>query len=231
MKKTALILAALLLGASLMAFSGCSGDNGETKEQVKNENIENTGDASAPDTSYKKLYLETVSELESRYEGVEDVEWTYGLVDIDGNATPELVAGYPGSVSLYTVSDSSIYTVMEEFSVGAFGINGYSYLPGKNVIFQEDQDMAGIVVYETYCKIGEYSNFENIYAKPLYTSSWVDENGDGMPDENEVGKELKYFYGTEELTKEEYESYRFGDGFLPLFGEMTYDEITAELSK
>lgn len=232
MKKLSVILSALILSAGI--FSGCADNSGVNtpENEIQNNNTHSAETENQPEedmNAYKALYLETVSELNSRYEGV---EWTYGLSDIDGDKIPELIACYPATVSLYTYSDGKVYTVMEETSYGFSGNNGYYYLPGKNVIFNSDYDMAGAVVYENYCKIGESHTLENYHNKPLYTSVWKDANGDGTPDDNEIGDTVYYFYGNEELTEEAYNEYRFGDeaAYELLYGEMSYDEIVEALS-
>lgn len=234
MKKFAVVLSALVLSTALLY--GCTD---EKKPVTDSENIPDNAETLAPGTEkeleedvpgYKELYLETVSELNTRYE---DVGWTYGLIDVNGDETPELVASYPATVSLYTCANGKIYAVMEEYSYGFTGNNGYSYLPGKNVIFNSNYDMAGVVVYENYCKIGEQYELENYHDKPLYTTVWKDVNGDGAPDDNEIGDTVYYFYGSDELTEETYNEYRFGDesAFELLYGEMSYVEIVEALSK
>ena len=60
---------------------------------------------------------------------------------------------------------------------------------------------------------------------------YKDVNGDGMPDDNEIGNETYYFFGNDELTKEQFDEYRFGEGFDILYGGMSYDEIISELTK
>ena len=232
MKKLSVILSALILSAGI--FSGCA-DNSDVnipENETQNNNAPSVETEEQPQedkNAYKALYLETVNELDSRYE---DVEWTYGLADINGDEFPELIACYPATVSLYTYDDGKVYTVMEETTYGFAGNNGYYYLPGQNVIFNSDYDMAGVIVYETYCKIGEKHELENYHTKPLYTSLWKDANGDGTPDDNEIGDTVYYFYGNDELTEEAYNEYRFGDesAFELLYGEMSYDEIVEALS-
>ncbi len=230
MKKIAVVLLALILGASLVMMSGCTDVTDNNGYDDNNPPVvnPNTGDEIVPETIYKEAYLEVVNELNTRYEGV---EWTYGLVDVDGKDAPELVACYPATISLYTFADGKVYPVMEEQSYGITGHSEYMYLPGKNVIFTSDDEMAGAVVYETYCKIGEYHSLENYHNKPLYYTTWKDANGDGVPDDNEIGSETYYFFGNDELTKEQFDEYRFGEGYDLLYGEMSYDEIVAELTK
>ena len=179
MKKIAVILTALILSAGALWSCTDNTQKPEISGEINNntENSDNTSTEAVP--SYKELYLETVNELNTRYE---DVEWTYGLVDINGDEAPELVAGYPVCISLYTYSEGKVYTVMEEVTYGFAGGNGYSYQPGKNVIFNSDYDMAGVVVYENYLKIDENGELDNYHNKPLYRTVWKDANGDGVPD-------------------------------------------------
>lgn len=228
MKKIAVILTALALSAGVLWSCTENTQQNEVPGEINNstENSEDTNTEVVP--GYKELYLETVNELNSRYE---DVEWSYGLVDINGDEAPELVAGYPVCISLYTYSQGKVYTLMEEQTYGFAGNNGYLYQPGKNVIFSSDYDMAGAVVYENYLKIGENNELDNYHNKPLYSTVWKDANGDGVPDDNEIGDTTYYYYGNDELSEEAYNNLRFGDGFEGLYGEMTYDEIVAELTK
>ena len=229
MKKIAVVLLALILGAGIVMMSGCSNvtDNGGHNDS--NPPVEkNDNETVESEVLYKDAYLDVVNELNTRYQ---DIEWTYGLVDVDGVGSPELVACYPASVSLYTFDDGKVYPVMEEQSYGITGQSEYMYLPGKNVIFTHDYEMAGVIVYETYCKIGENHSLENYHNKPLYSTSWKDANGDGVPDDNEIGNETYYFFGNDELTKEQFDGYRFGEGSDLLYGGMSYDEITSELTK
>lgn len=233
MKRIAVIISALILSAVL--FSACT-DNNDIKTPANDVQSDNTSTVEAEKlteeetNAYKSLYLEKIAELNLRHEGI---EWTYSLADIDGDNIPELIACYPATVSLYTYADGEIHTVMDEVGYGFAGNNGYSYLPGKNVIFNTNYDMAGAVVYENYCKIDENYDLKNYYSKPLYTSLWKDVNGNGMPEDNEIGDSFSYYYGNEELTEEAYNEYRFGDesDFELLYGEMSYDEIFAELNK
>ena len=232
MKKIAFILLALIISAGVLY--GCTDNEivDNTLTDSENQSEINNPDAETKDNvpGYKELYLETVTELNSRYE---DVEWSYGLIDVNGDETPELVASYPATVSLYTYADGKIYIVMEETTYGFAGNNGYYYLPGQNVIFNSNYDMAGAIVYETYCKIGEKHEIENYHNKPFYTSVWKDANGDGMPDDSEIGDTVYYYYGNDEITEEAYNDLRFGDeaSFESLYGEMSYDDIIAELNK
>ena len=158
MKKIAVILSALLISTAF--FNSCGEDKKESvsKEDQKQEELI-IPDLTEPEqepgitVTYKEAYTEVINELNNKYS---DAEWTYGLIDIDGNETPELVAKpYPTELNLFTFDNGKIYSIMEETSFGFAGNNGYFYLPGENVIFNTDYDMAGAIVYENYCKINE----------------------------------------------------------------------------
>ena len=117
MKKLAVILSAIIMSTALLY--GCTD---EKKPVTEGESIPDNTETAVTDTEkvpeelpqetvpgYSELYLETVNELNTRYQ---DVEWTYGLVDINGDETPELVASYPATVSLYTCANGKVYSVM-----------------------------------------------------------------------------------------------------------------------
>lgn len=235
MKRFAIFLLAFVVVAAI--FTGCKDNSKIDGEQPGNDDyiIDNTIDNNninknneENQKNYKEVYLEIAEQLCNRYEGV---QWTFGLEYIDGDDLPELVACYPATVSVYTCSDGKLYTVMEEFNYGFAGNNGYYFKPKENVIYNTNYEMAGIVVYETYCKINENKQLENYHDRPLYTSMWKDTNGDGNPDDYEIGDTVYYFYGNNEISKDEYEAYRFGEDYEVLYGEMTFDELKAFLEK
>lgn len=236
MKKFAFILSVLVLSVGILF--GCTQNTGTEKpvnsgEEQSGESVdipgndteENNAEESA--VSYKDAYIEVIDMLENIYE---DGRYLYDLIDVNGDEIPELVASYPTVVNLYTFDNGKAYPIMEDWVFGAGGNSGYAYLPGKNVIQNFDADMAGLIVYETYWKIGDGNEIELYYNLPLYKTLWKDTDGNGMLDEGEEEGEF-YFYGNDEITKEEYDSYLFGDGFEYIEGTKSYDEIMAELQK
>lgn len=160
----------------------------------------------------------------------------YDLIYVDDDEVPELVSDHPGYfVSLYTYHDGSIYVLMDEWGYGAFGNHGYDYAPRKNSLYNFDTDGAGAILNDTYMAIGEDHSLKILAMLTSY--NYDDENGNGMPDEEEWGadtyQEGTYRYVDGEyvlVSEDEWKKYHKGE-YEPISGCTSLDELLAELTK
>lgn len=138
---------------------------------------------------------------------LEDAETTFELIYVDEDDIPELAAGRRGFyVSVFTYGENGLTTVMDQWTYGAMGIAGYEYSPYNNVMRNYDADYAGQILWLNYWMIGDNGEYQDVYKRSLCTSLYNDiyEMKDSVEfDENK----WYYFYGEEEITKEEYEEY------------------------
>lgn len=173
----------------------------------------------------------------ARIKALETVhEPEYDLIYVNDDEIPELVSDHRGYfVSLYTYRDGAIYTLMDEWGYGAGGNAGYDYAPRKNSLRNLDADHAGAIMNTTYMTINKNDSIELVVS--IKSCHFNDIDGDGYPsaEELEAGEPYEvtdYIYVDGKyvlISAEEYESYALGD-YVPIHGEMTYDELRAALS-
>lgn len=179
------------------------------------------------DSGVQKAYAEKIRELTAQ-----DNTYLFDLIDLDGNNVLELVADHPGyDVSVFTWVDGKIITLMEQWDYGAMGNLGYQYLPRHNVIYNYDMDNGGAVIYENYWAVNRYYEVASISGETLITCHFNDTNRNQMLDEDEeYSDEPFYYYGDTEITKKEYESYRFQGNYKLISGDKTSEEILKQLN-
>ena len=152
-----------------------------------------------------RMYLGEIQRLEVQYE-----DFSCDLIDLDGDETPELVIGAEGEwVSMYTCDGTALYTLMDCWSYGAGGNQGYDYLPGENWIRNYNTDFAGLVLYEWYGTETESHEIVPYDTEILQIRRFRDLNENGVPDENEpVEDTAAYYYGARQITEAEYAGHR-----------------------
>ena len=176
---------------------------------------------SAPDykTAYKKVIEDNSFD--------EDEDNTYNLIYVNNDDIPELSVRVTCGISLYTYSDGEIYTLMDNWPLGAMGRNGYDYLPECNSVYYEDGDFAGAVRYHTYMSLDE--NFE-FYVTDQYESHlFNDSNGNGVPDSyDEILDTPLYYIDDKEVTEQEIAEKKKGE-YKSITGDMSLDELYSML--
>ncbi len=188
-------------------------------------------------SKYKEAYKDIIKEYydeNAQYEN-ENGKVRFGLVYFDGDEIPELVAGLNGYfVSLYTYDGEAVVPIFTDWGYGAGGNAGYDFLPGEGVIYNLDNDYAGVVVWETFLKWDpEAKELKDINNGSLYVVYAQDLDGDGHITEEEMEKsksdEPHFYYRDEEISQSEYQKHRYPGEYEYLVGEMTYEEITEAL--
>lgn len=163
---------------------------------------------------------------------LQNSEETFALLYIDEDETPELAAGMSGYyVSLYTFHDGTIYTLMNQWAYGAMGNHGYEYAPRQNSLRNYNADYAGAVLYTTYMQIGAGYTIDTIAS--VKTLNFDDVNGNGSPDEEEMGSVGLYcasYVDGREITAEEAAAYDKGE-YEYLNGEMNLTQLEAALGQ
>lgn len=154
-----------------------------------------------------------------------DGNFRYDLIDFDGDGVLELMAGTDGSISLYTYSQGTVYTLMDQWSYGAMGNTGYEYSPGKNSLRNYNTDFAGAILYTTYMKAGQGHSLEP--AARITFINFDDVNGNGIldPDEEDsIGSYgISYIDGAV-ATEEQCAAYDAG-GYVYMEPEMSFEEL------
>lgn len=155
---------------------------------------------------------------------------TYDLIYFNDDDIPELVADTAGyHLSLYTYADGRVYNLMQDWPYGAMGNAGYMYSPGKNSLRNDNADYAGAILYTTYMTMGKGHTLDEVVQITCY--NFDDANGNGMPDEEEMGSVgmygVNYIHGAE-ASEEECAAYDLG-GYVFMEGKMTFDELEEAL--
>ena len=177
-------------------------------------------------TDYKMAYAQKIQEL-----AVDDT-MLFSLIYLTGSDIPELVVEHSGyDVSVFAWVDGKIITLMDQWPYGAGGNTGYEYLPGKNIIRNYDMDHAGAVIYESYFTVNDDYEVVELLDEGLSIWYFRDANGDGMIDEDEYCDEPIYYYGDSEISEEEYASYQVRGDYEVICGEMSTEEILAQLDE
>lgn len=176
---------------------------------------------------WKVAYTNKVQELAAQND-----ELQFALIDLTESDIPALVADYSGYyVSVFIWADETLVTVMEDWAYGAMGNHGYEYLPGGNVIRNQNSDQAGAIVYESYMTMNDAHEVVALYDETLSFWFFKDSNGNGTIDENEpFSEEPYYYYGNTEISKEEYDTYRISGEYEWITGDKSTEEILSQLN-
>lgn len=165
--------------------------------------------------------------------------YVYGLIDADGDETPELVIDGQGyNVSLYSFENGIVHCLMYKWAYGAGGNYGYMYAPGKGVYINHNNDYAGAVQYDSYMTSHDGKEITtDFYVESLF---FKDTDGDRTPSQEELSAtdEMKVFEAhyrnstDTEMSEDEikakiaeYDTYHYED----LTGNMSYDELISSL--
>ncbi len=185
---------------------------------------------SEPQADYVKPYIEKIREYEKLAEEDLSAKRKYDLIDLDGDDVPELVADNVGYfTSVFTFHDGKLYTVMDDWGYGTSGRGGYEYLPGKNVVRDFSTEYAGLFTYLSYSRMNASYEMESDYY--LKISFFKDKNGNGSIDEGEYDEtDASYYYGDQEISAEQYESYVIPGEFEQIRGKKGAEVMIAELS-
>ncbi len=238
--KKLLALVLVFMFAAAVLLSGCadkeepvneaksSNEAVDTVQQTEADEEQNTDEPAEPvadEPAYKEAYTALVEN------GIieEDIEFLYGLLNIDGDDIPELVA-YSNDMGLgylFTYKNDAVCTVLEAFGFGVGGNAGYEYIEGENVIKNRNADFAGLRVYENFWRINDKGELETINEYELYTDYYIDANGNDFPDEDEITEQPHYYYNDEEITEEEYNEYAV-DGAYSFITNGANCEMTKE---
>lgn len=185
---------------------------------------ESEGDAAG----YQQAYEEISRQCEQEDGG----DLQYNLIDVDGNAVPELAAVKNGYyVSLYTYDNGEVYNLMDHWAYGAMGNAGYEYCPGKNSLRNYNTDYAGAILYTTYMTVGGQHTIDTV--AEIVTYNFDDVNENGIPDEEEEGSmgyySVSYINGAE-ASDAECAAYQAGE-YEYIQGVMSGDELRTKLKE
>ena len=186
-------------------------------------------------TTYKVAYTDILQWHKERYP--EDTIQA-DLIYVDADETPELVVQKGACISLYAYRDGRIYTIIGEWGFGAAGNNGYLYLPKKGYIYNENDDFAGSITYYHLWSLDENYQMEFCFEHSLARSCFSDLHR--APDPETIDGKGHYFFGYEEITEEQFDSYlmgyitaeemrNFSNGeFVYIEADKTADELMSE---
>ena len=228
-------ICAMLLMPAL--FSGCSESQAEpnTPDNTEQEDMPLTPAQDTEVPAYAAAYLEVAKAYEEEYAanpGDSDNPPRYALVDFDGDETPELVISQGTMISLYKFVGNKVYTLMDGWGFDIGGILPYTYLPGKNTLYGAYYQDAGAICFETYYGINDRYHLDALYNQLLYTTTFSDKNHNFFRDKDEplTPDTIHYYYGSSELSEEDYASMIIPGDFEPLIGTMTLAELEAALA-
>ena len=163
-------------------------------------------------------------------DGAYNMTVTYGLIDVDGNGTPELTAGVDGYyTSLYTYSGGKVCTLIDKWSYGVMGNAGYEYAPGNNSLRNYNTDYAGAILYTTYMAVRDGNRLETV--AEVKTVNFDDVNGNGVLDEDEIGSVGYYgvnYLNGKEASVEECSVYDAGE-YEMIRGDLSLEGVLKEL--
>lgn len=197
-------------------------------------------------TAYAQKVLDVVETIREDCEAYDSDfqsqldSYEFQLIYLDEDDIPELVFGPTGYfVSLYayaagaegTAESGTLHPVMDQWGYGAGGNHGYVYIPGENVIYNDDTDFAGAVHYISYM------NMNAEYELDSYTieSACLDEAGNVFmgSEDSEQEPQIHYYYlldGQEqEISEEEFHSYQIQGDYKSIIGTKSSLEIMEEL--
>lgn len=199
-------------------------DDSQTQAPVKAEQKPvNAGN------DYPKAYLEKAKAL-----AAENENYKFSLVKIDDDEIPELVAdnrGFHLSVYTYNRTIGELVTLIDQWPYGAAGNTGYEYEPNRNLIRNVSTGQMGTVTYYAYYMI-DGSEVLPYFGKDICERHFVDSNGNGLldPGEEYSAEPTAYFVGGEQVSAEEFASYRISGEYQYLMGEKTAAELEKALS-
>lgn len=210
-----------------------SSDKTETETEVEfaygeiSEKAEEILSADIPnEKAYIPAYVEVIRQQEAEYDIPNRL--SYDLIYLDEDEIPELVLGVSGYwVSVYTYADGEVYTVIDGWGYGAMGNSGYDYLPQENVIRNYNTDLAGIILYTTYCRMDDSHEIEVFCS---LKQSRLDDEGN-YPKDSEAfeNAEWHYFYEEQEVAMEEYDSHIIPGDYAAIIGSKTAMEMLEEM--
>lgn len=212
----------------------------EEAQAAEVQAADNAEDEAENVPSYQEAYKKLASELYEKYKDQEDEysKLAFGLIYFDDDDIPELVFGKTGYyVYLYKYDNGNVITVIDNWPYGAGGNPGYDYCPKSGIAYNINSDMAGGERYETYYIWNEETGeLEHLNEQLLLMRHYTDINGDGYYDWSDLDAcgyldDPIYFVDDKEVTKEEYDSYRYDGEFEPIFGEMTLGELISALEE
>lgn len=165
--------------------------------------------------------------------------YTFNLIYLNEDDTPELVAGPHGLVSLYAYEageeeksiSGTLHTIMDRWGYGAGGNYGYDYLPKENVIYNVNSDYAGAVQYLYYLSMNEQYELKGFTLSRAY----LDEDGNvfmGSVDKDYEPQTHYYYYCDDleqEISEVEFLSDQVEGDYESVVGRKSSLEIMEEL--
>ena len=203
----------------------------DTSDDVGQEDsVTDSGDETITEDSsegYKQAYIETAKSIK---EGYDSDDLVFGLIDFDGDDTPELLANVGGAYSLYTYEDGAIRCLMDMWPFGAGGNLGYQYAPGKGIVRNDGTPYYGAFYYSTFLSKHEEGELESDYTVTEYHFDDVD--GDGYPSEEELegASEMKVFKMEYTCNNDENLSEDQIKEKIEIYDSYTYEDFNATLS-
>lgn len=190
----------------------------------ENNAVENSTDnAVSDDNGYSTAYAQKVQELGAEYQ--------FNLIYLNDDEIPELVADYPGyHCSVFGWNQGRIVTIMDSFPYGAGGNSGYQYIPKGNTILDVSQDLGGAIVYPHYSTLNVNFELVDLYEEPLSIWYFNDTNGNYQIDDGELSSdEPLYYYGENQISAYEYESYKVPGSYEFIEGTLSMEETLSLL--
>ncbi|MBR3280415.1 MAG: hypothetical protein IKI57_01030 [Clostridia bacterium] len=247
-KKSLLVLAILVLAVGLF---GC--DN-KKKQPVVDE--KDPYDQTFP-AEILEAYKTKIEEIEKAHKAEqaklmeEDPDFDiasltnlkYDFAFINDDNIPELLVTNTGhSLAVYTYVDGKIvYTMQDEgitdehgWLYGIAGNTGYDYVPRANVIRNYNNEYAGLVRYVSFNKLDEKTNqMVPVYDEALKEFHFNDKNLNNEIDEDEADDYVKepvaFFFGENEITKEEYDAKLIDGDFEELVGRLSAAKMVEKI--
>ena len=163
------------------------------------------------DDIIREAYSQKIREL-----AAENSDMTFSLIDLTADDVYELVADKSGYyVNIYSYDNGSVVPIVEERGYGTGGNYGYSYLPGRNILSNEDMDGAGSLLYTSYYCVDSGHRLLQLY------------NNNSLLYEYPSG----FFLGDSEISESEYKDYMIYGDYSYITGTFTADEILTQLSE
>ena len=195
------------------------------------------GTANGEFTDYREAYRAVCRFELMEKEPAFQKKLLYNLLYVDEDDIPELVIGHRGYfVTMYTYHDGKVYMLMNKWGYGISGNHGYMYIPGKNIIRNDDADYAGLIWNYTFMSISPQYSIETVMEAVLY--QFDDANGDGMPDEEEektLYEAFSFYINDVEVSEnvwwDRQNAYDAMGEYKAISPEMDLDTLLSELSK
>lgn len=195
-------------------------------EDILVYDIEMKEDINQKQPDYAQAYIDIINEYETEFPECRK----YDMIYLDDDDVPELVADMNGYyVSVFTYDNGIVYTLMDDMGYGSHGCVGYEYLPRQNVVYCRYLEQ-GIIAHDWYMTVGNDHELYDYYEEDLSILSFQDKNENGRMDEDEDFEGFNYcFYGNNEITEEEYDTYMIQGDYEYIYGTKTAEEIIGEL--